>query len=384
VSVKPAVTLIKSELFRQGGLEKYTWQIARDFCTLGSPVTILTSGAVQAPFSDPLLKIVALPIHHPLSFLNVLHFDQSCFEYLSKHPTPIIFGLDRNRFQTHIRAGNGVHAAYLQRRAVEEGVVKKLSFALNPLHHAILCLEKKGFEHPDLKVLFTNSAMVKREISQFYRTDPDKIQIVHNGVEWHGMQDAFDQWDSGRERTQRVLHLDPNAFQFLFIGHNFRRKGLEKLLSALALMKQEHFQLSVIGKDKNLAHFETLIHRIGLSQKVFFFGPQKETAPFYQLADCLIIPSLYDPFANVTVEALAMGLLVVSSKSNGGHEILSPQNGVVIESLEDTFSFSKALKNILNLRKTTESARSIRQTVKHLDFSNQLRRITELISNQTF
>ncbi|MGC1879010.1 MAG: glycosyltransferase family 4 protein [Rhabdochlamydiaceae bacterium] len=372
------ITLIKAELFKQGGLEKYTWQIARDFCTLGCEVTLLTSGIFQPPFSSPLLKIVTFPIDHPLSVLNLIHFDRSCSDYIEKHPTPIIFSLDRNRFQTHLRAGNGVHAAYLERRSAEEGFVKRLSFALNPLHRVTLSLEKKGFEHPDLKLLFTNSFLVKEEILQFYHTDPDKIQVVHNGVEWHGMQAPFDKWESEKEKTAREWHLDPNAFQFLFIGHNFRRKGLEKLLSALVRIKGEHFQLSVVGKEKNLSHFKAVVQSLGLSKKVFFFGPQKETSPFYQIADCLIIPSLYDPFANVTVEALAMGLYVISSKSNGGHEVLKEQSGTVIESLEDPLSFAEVLKNVLNRRKTVARACSIRQSVKHLDFSNQLRKITQL------
>ncbi len=373
---KPAVTLIKAELFKQGGLEKYTWEIARDFCAQGCDVTLLTSGSVQTPFSHPQLKMVAFPIDHLFSVLNVVHFDKACAEYLAKNPSPIIFGLDRNRFQTHIRAGNGAHAAYLSRRSKEEGFAKSLSFAINPLHRTLLSLEKKGFEHPNLKVLFTNSFMVKQEILRFYRTDPNKIQVVHNGVEWHAMQEAFDHWESQKEKTLQELKLDPNAFQWIFVGHNFLRKGLEKLLFALAPIKNERFQLSVIGKDKNIPYFEALSQRLGLAQKVFFFGPQKQTARFYQMADCLIIPSLYDPFANVTVEALAMGLFTISSTSNGGHEILNQENGAVIESLDDPVSFSQVLRAALNFRKTAKSASLIRQTVKHLDFSNQIRSIT--------
>ena len=67
---------------------------------------------------------------------------------------------------------------------------------------------------------------------------------------------------------------------------------------------------------------QALAAKLNIQRRVTFFGPQKEIRPFYQFADALVIPSFYDPFANVTVEALAMGLFVVSSKSNGGHEIL--------------------------------------------------------------
>jgi UDP-glucose:(heptosyl)LPS alpha-1,3-glucosyltransferase len=371
------VTLIKSELFRQGGLEKYTWQIAADFCALGCPVTLLTSGVRSPPFSHPLLRIVSLSVRHPLSFLNVRHFAQASEDYLTHHPTPIVFSLDRNRFQTHLRAGNGVHAAYLKRRSAEEGLLKRLSFACNPLHQTILSLEKQAFEHPQLKILFTNSNMVKQEVLHCYKTDPQKIKVIHNGVEWHAMQPAFDSWENNRHTLLHQWGLDATVFQFLFIGHNFRRKGLEKLLRALHEIRNEPFQLNVIGHDKDTPYFKELVHRLNLAQKVFFWGPQKDTLPFYQMADCLVIPSLYDPFANVTVEALAMGVFVLSSRNNGGHEVLTSQNGAVIESLDDLSAFSSVLKQVLNHPKTPLRAAAIRQTVQHLDFSQQLRQLTQ-------
>lgn len=372
----PAITLIKSELFKQGGLEKYTWQIARDFCQLQVPVTVLTSGKVETPFQDPFLRIVSLPVKHPLSVFNVLHFDRACSAFLDKHPTPIVFSLDRNRAQTHLRAGNGVHAAYLNRRAREDGFLKRLSFAVNPLHRAILSLEKKAFEHADLKILFTNSEMVKKEVLHFYRTDPQKIRVVHNGVEWQALQGAFDAWQTQKPRSAQSFQLDTAAFQFLFIGHNFRRKGLEKLLSALALIKHEHFQLSVLGKEKHLDDFKAMVERMGLKQKVFFHGAHTNPTLFYQVADCTVIPSLYDPFANVTVESLAMGVPVISSIFNGGHEILTPANGAVIEALDDPQAFSQVLLAAMSRPKTPERALSIRNSVEHLDFSRQLRQLT--------
>lgn len=372
-----AVTLIKAELFRQGGLEKYTWQIARDFCALGIPVTLLTSGTVQPVFSDPLLKIVSLPVSHSFSFMKIISFDKACDAYLKHHPTPIVFSLDRNRFQTHIRAGNGVHAAYLQQRAQEEGLLKKTSFVLNPLHQTILSLERKAFEHPELKLLFTNSEMVKREVLRFYEVDSKKVAVVHNGVEWMALQGKFENWERGKEKAMRALNLDPTAFQFLFIGHNYRRKGLEKLLRALAQMKGEHFQLSVVGKDKERSHFQELSENLGVEKKVIFFGPQKDAVPFYQIADCAIIPSLYDPFANVTVEALAMGVPVISSPFNGGSEVLTSCNGWVLDCLHNSRSFSEVLRKAFEGKKTVQSAEAIRASVKHLDFSHQLRRITE-------
>ncbi len=362
------IVLIKSELYRTGGLEKYTWQLARDFCSLGCQVTLLTTGSITPPFEHPELEICSFPISYPLSVLNVLHFDRAVTTYLSQHHFPIIFSLDRTRYQTHIRAGNGVHARYLQQRIQEEGFGKRISFSLNPLHRTILSLEKRGFEHPELQLLFTNSQMVKRELLTHYDLRPEKIQVIHNGVEWHHFQSAFDSWEEVKQ---------PSSFQLLFVGHNYKRKGLDKLLRALSLLRSRDFQLHVIGKDKNIPYYRHLAATLQLEKKVNFVGPTADILPYYQRADALVIPSTYDPFANVTVEALAMGLFVVSSTTNGGHEVLTPESGTIIEDLNCPDSCVNALEQAFSRPKTPSQALAIRSAVRHLDFSSQLRLMTQ-------
>lgn len=377
--MKNRITLLKSSLTQTGGLEKYTWQIAQRFCQKKFPVTLLTTGISTPPFESEYLKVVSFPIDHRLSVLNLIRFNRCCKQYLEKYPTPIVFGLDRNQFQTHIRAGNGVHAAYLHYRAQEEGLYKKLSFFFNPLHQMTLQLEKKAFEHPELEILFTNSHLVKQEVLAYYDIAPEKIQVVHNGVEWIALRPYFQSWHEKKEALLKKLKLPSPCHHFLFIGNNYRRKGLSKLLQALALIKNQDFHLSVIGKEYYLSDFEQQVMELNLTSKVTFFGPRKDAYQFYQYADTLVIPSFYDPFANVTVEALAMGLFVVSSARNGGSEVLSPTTGTVIESLEDISSFAQALQTALSCPKTEKSAFAIRESVKNLDFSFQLDRMVEAI-----
>lgn len=377
--MKYRITLLKSSLTQTGGLEKYTWQIAQRFCQKKLPVTLLTTGTSSPPFGSNYLNVISFPIDYRLSVLNLLQFNRCCTQYIKKHPTPIIFGLDRNQFQTHIRAGNGVHAAYLNYRAQEEGLYKKLSFFFNPLHQMTLQLEKKAFEHPELQILFTNSYLVKQEVLSHYDIAPEKIQVVHNGVEWTALAPYFQSWYKKKQTILKNLKLPSSCYHFLFIGNNYRRKGLSKLLQALSLIGNQSFHLSVIGKEYYLADFKQQVSELNLESKVTFFGPRNDIYQFYQYADSLVIPSFYDPFANVTVEALAMGLFVVSSTRNGGSEILSPTNGTVIESLEDISSFAQALHTALSHPKTEKSAVAIRESVKSFDFSNQLDQIVESI-----
>lgn len=367
-----AVTLLKSTISHLGGLEKYTLRLAQAFEKKGCDVTLLTTGNTEniTPLSS--LRVQSHIFSHKLSVFKVAEFDSFCQRTLRQNPASIIFGLDRNRHQTHIRAGNGVHAAYLKHRKRSEGILKQLSFALNPLHTLLLSIEKESFESPSLQTLFTNSHMVKQEILEHYHVDPHKIHVIHNGVEWHEMGASFASSFDNEDFCSVELGLDPEQFHFLFIGHNFKRKGLEELLTGLSLLRNKDFHLSVVGTDKNVDLYKKKVETLGLSRHVSFWGPRKDVIHFYQMADCLVIPSHYDPFANVTVEALAMGLFVISSKHNGAFEVIDPHAGALIEDLSSPESMREALRQAMQRPKDRKSATAIRESAKHLDFSHQL------------
>lgn len=364
------VVLLKSRSSQQGGLEKMASRIAQAFLDKGANVTILTTGDAPAQSNIPVIATKTVPWP---AFLRMEQFDYFVRRWIKQHGADLIFGMDRNRIQTHIRAGNGVHAAYLKSRFLTDGLFKACICHFNPLHRKILELEQEAFENPGLQKLFTNSAMVRHQILEHYRVDPAKIEVIHNGVEWHEMEKDFAMWPEKREEGLKKFFLNPNEFHLLFIGNGYSRKGLDKLLFALAQMPQEPIHLSVIGKDNRIDLYRAKAAQLGLQNKVSFFGPSGEIRLFYQLADCLIIPSFYDPFANVTIEALAMGLFVLSSKHNGGHEILTQANGAVIEDLLNPDALVSSLQTALKHRKTKESSSLIRESVKRYDFSNQLK-----------
>lgn len=366
------VVLLKSRAGQHGGLEKQASRIASAFVAKGAHVSILTTHPCAETSPDSSISFhPCRPFPWP-PFLRMELFDRYVQKWLKQNQADLIFGMDRNRHQTHLRAGNGVHAAYLESRILTEGKWKHLTCLINPMHRKILELEKAGFENPALRKLFTNSHLVKQQILQYYKVDPAKICVIHNGVEWEEMESDFSCWEEKRLAGLKKFKLHPDQFHFLFIGNGYLRKGLDQLLKAFSLLKRDDFHLSVIGKDNQMELYEAKTVQMGLKGRVRFFGKQQEIQLFYQMADALAIPSFYDPFANVTVEALAMGLQVISSKTNGGSEILTPETGVVIPHLLDLDSIVESLQTALNRPKTKERAKRIRASVKYLDFSKQL------------
>jgi len=367
------VVLVKSGGKRHGGLEKYTCNLARAFTEFNCDVTLLTTGEGILGSLPEEVEVVTLGPQRWLSVAHVWEFNRLCHQWLEAHPQDIVFGMDRTTYQTHYRAGNGVHAAYLARRKETEGLWKNLSLSWNPLHRLVLQYEQQAFEHPDLRVLFTNSNMVKQEILNHYRVEPERIQVVHNGVQWSEWAEAFNSWKQKRTEHLTIAGLDPEKYQLLFVGHDYRRKGLVSLLKGMQALGRDDIQLSVVGREKDVPRYLGLAQHLGLKDQVFFYGQQTVMLPFYQSADALVIPSLYDPFANVTLEAMAMGLFVVSSKDNGASEILTAESGCCISNVKDPDSVAEALQCALKHPKTEESAFQTRRMAEAFDFSQQLR-----------
>ena len=368
------VTILKSSAKVQGGLEKYTSQLIHGFKDRGHPVTLVTTFPPKTALAS---NVISSRSEYLFSFQKLKKFDQFCEQTLLKHPSPIVLGLDRNRYQTHMRMGNGVHAAFLQRRRDQDPFWKRFSFSINPLHQTLLRIEKEAFENPNLKKIFTNSQMVKEEILSYYPVDQEKIEVIHNGVEWEETKILFSSWKEKKEEALQKYGLSASDYQFLFIGHNYKRKGLDLLLEALSITGRNDFHLTVVGHDKNMPYHLDLVKTLGLEKKVSFLGSVSPVWPLYQMADALVVPSQYDPFANVTIEALAMGLFVLSSPYNGAKEILNANTGLVLPNLSSREAFANALLVTMEHPKTIESSRFIRQSVESLSFKNQIDRLIQ-------
>lgn len=371
-----SVAILVHHALKQGGLENTARRAAAAFSARGCQVSLVTFAPTST--KSERISYESLGVGLPSSLLKLWQFDWRSHRVFQKKPRDIIFGFDRVRHQTHLRAGNGVHAAYLQQRALTDRWIKRITDSLHPFHRSLLHFERQAFENPSLRRLFTNSHMVRNEILHHYRVEPDKISVVHNGVDWASSQQLFDRWPEGRAQLLADCHLPSSAFYFLFVGHGYRRKGLEFLLHGLARIQDPHVHLLVVGRERRPATFRALTARLGLDKRTHFLGARSDVWHLYQAADALVVPSIYDPFANVTVEGLAMGLYTISSRHNGGHEVLTPATGTTISTLDDPDAVAEALQRAIARPKKHNSAEVIRDSIRALDSARQLDQMVTL------
>lgn len=229
------------------------------------------------------------------------------------------------------RAGDGVHAEWLAQRGRTQSMLQRWLTRLNPYHRYVLAAERRMFEGPRLKAVICNSHMVKQEIRSYFGLAEEKLHVIYSGIdaaEYHpGLRDQF------RLAVRQKLEAQEDTPVFLYVGSGYARKGLEFALRALVAVPAAH--LWVVGKDKHAVRYAGLAQRLGVVQRVRFMGGQSDVKPYYAAADALVLPTLYDPFPNVALEAMACALPVISSDKSGAAELIRDgENGYVCDAMD--------------------------------------------------
>jgi glycosyltransferase involved in cell wall biosynthesis len=152
-------------------------------------------------------------------------------------------------------------------------------------------------------------------------------------------------------RTQQAGPL-----RLLFLGNVIRRKGLHTLLAALAHMREEDWVLRVAGRREidpaYTREMEELVQSEGISGRVLFLGetPDPELVSLLQTSHVLVVPSSYEGFGIVYLEAMAYGVVPVASSAGGGAEIIQDKkNGLLVEP-DDSVTLESQLRQLCRNR----------------------------------
>ena len=242
------------------------------------------------------------------------------------------------------RAGDGVHRIWLEQRNRTKGWTGRTLTALSPYHRYILATERKMFQSKQLRAVICNSVMVSDEIQRCFATDREKLHVIYSGVD----TDLFHPSLKSRlgMQTRQSLGIPDNAYLLLFVGSGFQRKGVPILLDVMAQLPEQSW-LVIVGQDSHRAAMQKKAEGLGVGARVCFVGGQKEVAPFYGAADIVVLPTLYDPFPNVALEAMASGLPLVTSFQCGARDLIEQgKNGL----LGDALDHNQLLENITLLQ----------------------------------
>ena len=268
------------------------------------------------------------------------------------------------------RAGDGVHATWLELR-------NKPLDRLAPWHRYTLVAEAEMFRHPGLRAVICNSRMVRDDIARRFGVTEDKLHVIYNGVDLEQFHPRLREEEGRGRRLRDKSGVDAATPVILFVGSGYERKGLPTLLRALSRMTRRNARLWVIGRDKHESLMRRLAQTLGVDERVLFFGSQVDVRPFYGAADVFALPTLYDPFPNAALEALACGLPLVTTATCGAAELVTAANGTVIAAA-DIAALAASLDSLCgNAPMMRDAARA---SVAHLDLDRMAAQLVALYS----
>jgi len=300
-----------------GGLEKYTLFLCRELVRAGHEIHVFAN--LWEENADVAIHPVTLiPFSSPLKNLS---FAYAASRALLGMEFDVVHSMERILHQDIFRVSDGINPVQLLQRYSNPKV--RWFKSKGPRRLVLDYLERRIFLGGGCKVVMANSALVKRQIIEHYGVPPERVVVIPNGVDVSRFHPGVKEKHRG---TVRKAHgLSEEDLVVLFVSNDFKLKGLRLVLEAMTLMATKNVKLIVMGRD-NSDPYERFSRENGLGGRVLFLGPSTELEMYYGASDAFVLPTLYDAFANVCLEAMAAGLPVITSADNGAAELI--QDGV--------------------------------------------------------
>jgi UDP-glucose:(heptosyl)LPS alpha-1,3-glucosyltransferase len=345
------LALIRCSFSATGGAELYLQRLLAALAQAGHEVHLFAESWAETPAGVKLhpVRCAGSRAHKPRLFAEAVQRE------LARDKFDCVFSLERTLGQDVYRAGDGLHRVWLQRRREFAPWWRKSFIGVGGFHRTMLELEEQTFNLQNTRHIIANSEMVKREILENFRFPPERIHLVRNGVDVVRFQGG------NREATRARFGVKEGDFLLLFVGSGWERKGLKYLLQAmdrlLILQGLDIIAEELIGKRISDSQPFTFGQRnvkllvVGqgrpparVPDDIIFAGPMRDVENAYAAADLFVFLPIYEPSANVVVEARAAGLPVITSAQNGACELIEEsESGTVIENPADVDAVVKAI-----------------------------------------
>ncbi|KJR40003.1 group 1 glycosyl transferase [Candidatus Magnetoovum chiemensis] len=333
------IAFIKKKYTAYGGAEAFLTNIIIYLSYCEYNVHLITSNWIELRRVN-IHEVKSLSLN---SFLSNLTFNINAARAVKAIKPDFTISLERTTCQDIYRAGDGCHMEWLEVRSLAEGFLKTLSIKFNPHHRLLLDLEKRVFTKTP--IIIANSEMVKSQIIKHYNIPESKIRVVYNGVDLKKF--SGENKNIWKDEIRSKYKLPLNSPVVLFLGSGYERKGLANVLYAMRRLDKE-VRLLIAGRG-DIDKYKAIARKLGILDRVVFAGSVENSEKYYSAADVFVLPTLYDPFSNATLEAMASGIPVITTKNNGACELIeNNKQGFVLQDMFDDEELSDRINSLIN------------------------------------
>ena len=347
------IAFVRRGYSRSGGAESYLKRLARGLQSLGHEAQLITTD--EWPEDSDFGRIVRVAGPTPAAFANAVEAARPNLN------CDVLMSLERVWRCDVMRAGDGIHRAWLQRR----DLLARLRRPFNPKHRIVLKLEQSLYGEGGAGRVIANSEMVKREITSIYGYSADRVDVVYNGVPLAQFRSTAEE----RAESRAKFGLRKEDVAVVFVGSSWERKGLALAIRAVEKIGNPKLRLLVAGRGKELRYRSRYVH---------FLGEVADVTAVYRAGDVFVLPTVYDPFSNACLEALASGLPVVTTRTNGFSEVVDDGvHGSVVDATPD--AVADAVRYWSDAERRNASRAVILERAEQFDITRNVARTLEVL-----
>ena len=333
----------------RGGAERYTIDLAAGLRGRGHDVTLVASSFPDAAGSAN--QNLLLPVGRGTRLRKYIRFLDLLDQRLQQERYDIVHAMlpVRRCDIYHPHAGIAAEAiarGHLKHRGRTARTAAMLANRVNLKRRKFAAVERELLTGVNPPIVLCLSEYVKRDVTTHYAIELDRLATLFNAVDLAKF-DPSARANAGIE-LRKKLGIALDKVVALMIAQDFARKGLREAILATAQSRDPKLVLVVVGKE-DPASYRALAQQEGIADQVIFAGKTDDPYSFYRAADFFLLPTRHDPCSLVVLEALAMGLPVISTIFNGACEIMtSGQHGFVLPDPSDIAALSGAMRKLLD------------------------------------
>jgi len=324
---------------RAGGLERWTWQFAEHLIGLGHEVHVAATA-----FPHPGLPVVE---HLLPDEASPWHQGERTQAIVRGLPCDIVHDAECGWAADVFHPHAGSRVLNLRRDLAAFDPARRLRIELSPRFRRWRrdLRRAEARQMASARAIVAVSRSVAEAIERDYPATRGRVFAVPNGIDTRVFAPAV---RAGlRDMARRALGLGDDIVVFLMVAQNFRLKGLDTALAAFARLGASA-RLLVAG-DGPIEHYRRRLAGMPITDRVMFLGLVERMPELYAAADILLHPTFHDACSLATLEALACGLPVITTRVNGAADDMTDgREGFVLPRAGDPAALAAAMHALLD------------------------------------
>jgi UDP-glucose:(heptosyl)LPS alpha-1,3-glucosyltransferase len=370
--------LIQNADRRAGGAESYTIDLARALRARGHQITVVAAEGPPAVAEEARatgFNVVYVGAEGRFRWKRIQDFvlrlkglyDRKAYDIV--HAMLPVYRCDVYQPHSGMALDNWKNSHLKYPRWIVRRWARRFN-RFNFKRHGLARLEEEMMRQKPWLLCF--STAMRDFAREHYAIEDDKLVMMMNGIDLSRFEPSFG--TRSRDAIRGEWKVDDDQALGLLIGNNWRLKGVQDAIQALTHIPERQIRLMVVGHDDPVPYIK-LAEKLNVRDRVIFAGGVSDPRPLYGAADFLMLPTRRDTFSLVVLEAMAMGLPIITTRQNGASEVMQDGKQGILLQRGDPAALAQAMRQMLDRDRRRSMSQEVIAIRQQFSFEHHVGRV---------